>query len=147
MFRGDDIPPRRRNVSHLNTTTNFFNENTVSDAPRGKRHPSVDNAFDRSTHEVQHVVVRKQRGSGTVKNNESSYSLTKFMGHFGDEVRSKSPKKFYPWENKRMYVGTNTLGIENKKCFSDMRLNFNSIRKVHTYLDSSNVLASLNHNA
>ena len=29
MFRGDDKPQRRRNISHLNTTPNFFNDDTA----------------------------------------------------------------------------------------------------------------------
>ena len=29
MFRGDDKPQRRRNISHLNTTPNFFNDDTI----------------------------------------------------------------------------------------------------------------------
>ena len=68
------------------------------------------------------------------------------MGFYGDEVRSQNPKKSFPDQNALMNVGTNQLGTENKKYFSDMRLNFNSIRKVHEYLDSSNVKNILSDN-
>ena len=143
MFRGDDKPQRRRNISHLNTTPNFFNDDTAQVKRQGKRPPSVDNAFDRSSREVYQNIVRKRTAQQTVKNNESSYSITKQMGFFGDEVRSRSPKKLYPHQNALMFQGTNELGTENKKYFSDMRLNFNSIRKVHEYLDSSDVKSIL----
>jgi hypothetical protein len=63
MFRGDDLPPRSKNVSHLSSNLALEHNSRTVDIPHrsAKRSNSAINAFVPSTHELYDNSIRKRR--------------------------------------------------------------------------------------
>ena len=62
-----------------------------------------------------------------------------------DDVKSLTPMKIDYQMHQRMYQGSNATAELTKKNFTDVRLQFGSIRKVHEYMGSSGVQDAITH--
>lgn len=149
LYNGNDKPVQARNIRHLRTNSDFlvhtlsFDQNN-SLRPERKRANQNQDMFQKSYDETCDNTERRGPVANSGNLHQNTVSVTRPMGG-EDDVKKYTPMKMNLSQQRKMYQGSNELSELTKKNFSDVRLQFSSIRRVHDYMGSPGVHDAITH--